>query len=70
LTTKDPSRYTITTAEAMAVLKCSRDTVHNLAESSELSFVTRPRGSYEWRYFDPEEVEALARKRNGEEVKP
>ena len=70
MTTKDPARYTITTAEAMTILKCSRDTVHNLAESGALSFVTKPRGNYDWRYFNREEVEALALVRNGEEIKP
>ena len=63
MTIQDPARYTLTASEVAERLNCHRDTVRNLAESGELQFITRSRGSYDWRYFDPEEVAALAQKR-------
>lgn len=61
--TEDPKRYTMGTGEVAERLQCSRETVHNLTETGELSFITRSRGSREWKFFDPQEVEQLAQRR-------
>ena len=60
---QDPQRYTMGTGEVAERLQCSRETVHNLTETNELSFITRSRGTKEWKFFDPTEVEALAARR-------
>lgn len=44
-------------------LTCSRQTVHDYAESGVLSYVEKMRGKMPWKFFDPEEVNAYAQKR-------
>lgn len=68
-TEPNPQRYTMGTGEVAERLRCSRETVHNLTATNELSYVTRARGTKEWKFYDPAEVEVLAQKR-GVEVKP
>lgn len=59
----DETRYTMQAGEVAERLQCSRETVHNLADTGELSYKTRSRGKQEWRFFDPVEVEDLAKRR-------
>jgi excisionase family DNA binding protein len=66
---EEPKRYTMGTGEVAERLQCSRETVHNLTQTGELSFISRSRGTREWKFFDPKEVEALAQRR-GVELNP
>jgi hypothetical protein len=69
-TDNDPTRYTMRVEHVAERLQCTKQTVRNLANTGQLSFITQSRGMQDWYVFDPAEVEALALKRNGEEVKP
>lgn len=63
----DLKRYTMQVGEVSQLLDCSRETVHNLAETGELSYRVRSRGKQEWKFFDPQEVAQLAQKRGVEQ---
>ncbi len=62
----DTKRYTMRVKEVAARLTCSRQTVHDLADSGELHFQTKKRGQQNWKYFDPAEVEQIAHARGVE----
>jgi predicted site-specific integrase-resolvase len=63
VTNEDVTRYTMGVNEVRQRLKCSRQTVHDLATAGVLSYRTKQMGRVNWKYFDPAEVEAYAEKR-------
>ena len=63
MTHEDAQRYTMRVKDVAARLDCSRQTVHDLADSGELHFQTRKMGKQHWKYFDPAEVEQMAHAR-------
>lgn len=63
MTLKDAARYTMSVGKVATALTCSRQTVHDYAESGVLSYVEKMRGKMPWKFFDPEEVNAYAQKR-------
>jgi len=64
VTTDDAKRYTMSVDDVRKRLGVSRQTVHDLARKSKvLSFITRKRGTKNWLFFDPIEVERHAQER-------
>ena len=63
MTNEDVTRYTMGVNEVRQRLKCSRQTVHDLATAGVLSFRTKQMGRVPWKFFDPQEVESYAEKR-------
>lgn len=53
--------------EAARILECSRTSVHNYSLAGELAYEDVPRRGRMWRRYKRSDVEALARKRRGEE---
>lgn len=63
MTEEDARRYTMRVKDVAARLQCSRQTVHDLADSGSLNYRTRRMGKQDWRYFNPAEVERIAQER-------
>lgn len=63
MTTEDAQRFTMRVSDVQRRLGVSRQTVHDMTERGELQFVTRSRGRQQWKYFDPQEIDAKAEER-------
>lgn len=63
MTIDDATRYTMGVDDVRKRLGVSRQTVHDLAKSKVLSYVTKKRGTRDWKFFDPSEVERHAQER-------
>lgn len=61
-------RYTMSVGEVAQTLGCTRQTVHDYANSGVLSYRTKLRGKQPWKFFDPAEVQTYASKRAGSQI--